>query len=265
MSSELHLSYNKKIVCECSITLHENMHIGVGDKSSPLGIITDSSGNPIIPGSSLKGFFRAYVNRILNGVHVNGGTIDGIDLNKLDDEKILENFEKKSSEDKIKTISEGKLSAISLLFGVSGFASPIKFTDAVVFIRNVVAVGVRAHARLDIDKESVQNLITMESVQPYAENKHFIFKIVFEELSDRSMREANLLFYYLLRMLTKGIEGFVGGWRSRGYGFASIKCEKIIVQNSVDLLVGNNPIEYSGESLTQYVNDMIRKFKGEQK
>ena len=260
MSSELHLSYDKKIVCECTITLLENIHVGIGDKFSPIGVITDSDGNPIIPGSSLKGFFRAYVKRILSGMHSSGGKIDGIDLNKLDNESILNEFEKKPSEDKIKIINDGKLSAVSLLFGISGFSSPIKFTDAIICATNTVSVGVRAHANLD-DNEKVKNLITMEAVQPRAKDKNFTFKIVFEELSDRNMREANLLFYYILNMLIKGIEGFIGGWKSRGYGLVNIRCEKIVVQSSGDLIMGGNPVEYSGDSLTKYVNEMINKFK----
>jgi CRISPR/Cas system CSM-associated protein Csm3 (group 7 of RAMP superfamily) len=257
----LHLGCKRKIICECSITLHEDIHIGVGEKFLPITIMKDADGTPIIPGSTLKGFFRSYMNRLLNGIYVNHGEVKGIDLRKLNDKEYSEKFEKASSEEKTKII--GNLSAISLLFGVSGFSSPIKFTDAKVIDKNVINVGKRAHVKIDVNKDVVENLIEMEAVCCRGGEKHFIFKVVFDELNDDVMREANLLFYYMMRMLMKGIKGFIGGWKSRGYGLATFKCNKIIIEAFENILKGLPPTEYVDESTLKFLNENIIKYGGE--
>jgi len=43
---------------------------GTSPLESDLPVIKDSNGNPIIPGSSLKGFFRSNFKRILNGLNI---------------------------------------------------------------------------------------------------------------------------------------------------------------------------------------------------
>lgn len=62
----------EKALIDVSVTVEDALHVGTGervgaakDTAKPLDLVVDGDGNPIVPGSSLKGLFRARIERIL--------------------------------------------------------------------------------------------------------------------------------------------------------------------------------------------------------
>jgi len=232
--AELHLKLKQRWVVTCRIEPLEDIHPGAGrgdiSIAKPDLIVMrrtkDPFSMPIIPGSSLKGAFRAYLSRILNSL--NRSMLDkyGFKITTEDLDKFERKFTKERNiNEKLKQFKN--IGTVDKLFGISGFASPIKFTDAIPS-KNIdpkEVVRERQHIKIDINTDKTENLFTVESVMP---NLTFEFKIIFDELDSKLMNDSNKLFKdHFIKALEKGINLFLGGFKSRGYGYVLVKAIKV--------------------------------------
>jgi len=233
----LHSKFERRLVVECTASTLEPLHVGTGRETETM---QDSKSRPIIPGSSIKGSFRAHLTRLLKSLP--DKTRKGLHIERIEtDEAVLEKFqEARDSEAKFNFFKE--LGVIDKLFGASGFAAPLKYTDAT--ISHSVKTIRRTHVRIDVNRDKAVRgaLFDMEAAP---ENSQFNFKIIYEELSDPLMKDANTAFYELiLKPLCAGIEMYLGGLKSRGYGLCTIKANKIQVYTPEDLALAKEPKSY---------------------
>ena len=253
------LSLRRRVWVTCTVELKEPLHVGAGrDPTSPidLPVIRDAAGRPVIPGSTLKGFFRSYLARLLTGYKATGAKnleVKGVTIS-------LEGCVDSVNEKK----SVGGLGDLCLLDRIFGVASPnvslssaVKFTDAVLTTETGAVAFKRTHVKIDSRRDAVERgmLVNVEAVKERVgeEPTKFTFTIVFDELGDEYFKESNKVFYLLLLMLHRGIDAFIGGWKSRGYGHVSIKLESIRYATVKDLIEGAQPTEVLGDQVEQWI------------
>jgi len=259
------LSLKRRVWARCVVELKEPLHVGAGrDPVSPidLPVIRNASGVPVIPGSTLKGFFRSYLARLLTGYSLTGGKELRIGDTTIRLEPCID-----SVNEKIKLEDWNKLCLLDRIFGSSGnisLASTIKFTDAMLTsdLREESTLK-RTHVKIDSKRDVAERrmLVNVEAVKELVggESTKFVFTIVFDELSEDFFRESNKLFYLLLLMLHKGIDAFLGGWRSRGYGHVIIKLESIRYATVKDLIEGRDPVEVPCDQLKDWILGSLRE------
>jgi len=261
------LSLKGRVWAECAIELGEPLHIGAGkDPTAPidLPVLRNAKGVPIIPGSTLKGFFRSYLSRLLYGYKLAGGTRIEVEEAQID----IGNCVDSVAEDMEDLAELGELCILDRIFGYAGsnisLASVIKFTDATsTNIPTSESTLKRTHVKIDRIRDATERgmLVNVEAVKEHSKEypTSFKFTIVFDELGDEYYKESNKLFYFLLHMLYGGMEAFLGGWKSRGYGKVKIKLEKVKYFSISDLLLERQPREISGDPLKQWI---IEKMQG---
>lgn len=133
--------YNKFII-DGVLVAQTPIHIGAGDDSfDPTqvdnAVIKDSNGNPYIPGSSLKGTIRSYMETLIRGNEIKNFTscliVDKPCLNNDDIKKIKAKYDKnKKIKDVDKLVAEQiyeELCTICRIFGSHSFASKLTVND----------------------------------------------------------------------------------------------------------------------------------------
>jgi len=177
-------------------------------------VIRDGDGRPFIPGSSLKGAFRAAVERIVPNIGLSTCSLS--DNNSCAD--ILDNKtrDKQPNEDKLLNMLDDDLCDTCKTFGTTYLASVAFFHDAPIseLWRNLpeVPTQIRDGVGIDRDSERAREGIKFdfEVVPPQAE---FEFALSLE-----NPRESDL------GLIALGLQEFVGGMiplggiRSRGLG-----------------------------------------------
>ncbi len=235
------LTLRRRIWADCEIELLEPLRVGAGrDPTSPidLPVLRDSRGRPVIPGSTLKGFFRSYLSRLLLAYKISGSSSIEVDKIRVGLEPCVDSISEKRD---VKSLED--LCIIDKLFGYSGrnlsLSSLIKFTEASpVYTVDTLS---RTHVSINRERDAAERgaLVKVEAIKEYEDNPtKFKFTIIFNELSDPRFSDANNLFILLLKMLHNGLEEFIGGWRSRGYGRVKIKLTSIKVADLKDLFEG---------------------------
>ena len=241
------LTLRRRVWAKCQIELQEPLHLGAGkDPTSPIDLIVmrDSLGRPIIPGSSLKGFFRSFLARTLLGLKAAGIHSLQVGSETVDLSGCIDSVAEDPKERMGLKGSIGELCLLDKLFGFAGkkvsLSSRVRFTDAIP--SRDAGTFVRTHVSIDRERDAAERgmLVHMEAVREHAgeESTKFTFTMIFDEVSDPNFSHSNLIFYKLLELLSKGIEDFVGGWKSRGYGHVRIGLEEIEVAEISDLIEG---------------------------
>jgi len=200
-------------------------------------ILKDDSGKAVIPGSSLRGAFRAHTTRLLNSLEKEKLKDEFSSERVVIDKNDIKDFQKADSKQKLELFK--KFGTIDKLFGESGFASPLRFTDATT--NETKTLMERTHVKIDLGtgRAAEGGLFDVEAAP---ENSIFNFKMIYDELDDETMKDANEVFRrILLEPLANGLELHLGGMKSRGYGLCSIKLMKTVVYTPLDLALGRNP------------------------
>ena len=264
MAIEGLLTLRGRIIAECEIELLEPLHVGKGrDPRQPidLPILRDAEGKPVIPGSTLKGFFRSYLARLLYGLKASGLNSITFMGNNLDISGCIDSVvEGGQNIDNL-----DKLCLLDKIFGMSSknfaFSSIIAFTDANINATGNELTGKRTHVSIDLatDVAKPGMLVTVESVKEKVSNNptKFKFRIIYNELGDQRFRDANALFYLFLSMLNKGIEAFIGGWKSRGYGHVKIKLCNLKWISVKDMILGKEPQKVDIKNLHSWIKEHL--------
>lgn len=259
----LHSWLKRRVVTEYQIVGEEELHLGIGRgefelSTVDLPVFRDAAERPLIPGSSLKGAIKTHIQRLLESLDPNllKSTIGAEKVTgKLDE---LKEFQDASEEEKEKLFKKGALGVIDKLFGASGFAAPLKFTDALLSDTRVDPLE-RTHVSIDIntDKAKPGALLTLESLPSQT---ILVFKTIYDEMQGNEMQDANRLFYRILEIASKrGIELFLGGWKSRGYGLCNISAVKVEVYTPETLILAQDPAIYEGEEIFELIKDFKRE------
>jgi len=195
------------------ITAISDVRIGLGRVltiiESDLPVIKNSKGVPVIPGSSLKGFFRGNLQRVLKA-----------QLSDDDVERLLNN-----------------------LFGSGAEKKETDSHGSTVFFHQLTAnkkdVLIRKHIKINPETQSVNNLFDVEYVP---DDTKFSGKI----LITRNLSPVYLGLFHLISNLANDEIFKIGGFKSRGYGSISFlikELELIICGKSIDNLKSGETVE----------------------
>ena len=259
----LHSRLKRRVVTKFQIISEEELHLGIGRgefelSTVDLPVFRDAAGIPLIPGSSLKGAIKTLVQRLLESLDLN------LLKSSIGTEKVigkpedLKEFQEASEEEKENLFRKGALGVIDKLFGASGFAAPLKFTDALLSEARVDPLE-RTHVSIDLntDKAKPGALLTLESLPS---KTTLVFKTIYDEMQGSEMQDANRLFYRILEIANKkGIELFLGGWKSRGYGLSNITAVNVEVYTPETLVLAQDPVIYEGEEIFKLIKDYKRE------
>ena len=258
------LSLRRRVWVECVVELKEPLHVGAGkDPTSPidLPVIRNAAGVPIIPGSTLKGFFRSYLARLLAGYSATGERELEVEGTTIRLEPCIDSVSEGEQ-----PAGQDKLCLLDRIFGVASpnfsLASAVKFTDAMLVNKAEDLTFKRTHVKIDSKRDAVEKrmLVNVEAVKEVLEGEStkFAFTIVFDELGDDFFKESNKLFYLLLLMLYKGIDAFLGGWKSRGYGHVTVKLSSVRYATVKDLIERRDPVEVPRDQLQKWILDSLK-------
>lgn len=260
MTNRLHLDFVRRIVVTCRIRTAEELHVGA-ERESVRFSEADSpfqraaSNEPFIPGSSVRGVLRSHMSRLLCSIEDSDDeSLEGLLMGKraMADRETIKSFAKEKNEEHFNA-----LGIIDMLFGVSGFASPLRVTDAKCVTTNP-PIQNRTHVSIELgtDKAKRGALTTLETV---GEKTEFEFKLVFDESADDRLRVANMWFYRFMHSVSRtgGINLFFGGWKSRGYGYSHLRIESIQEYSVRQLILGEPPTEYTDAGIIEMLESRM--------
>jgi CRISPR/Cas system CSM-associated protein Csm3 (group 7 of RAMP superfamily) len=76
------------------------------------------------------------------------------------------------------------------------------------------------------------------------------------------MKVANRIFYMFLKSLAEnGVEMFLGGWKSRGYGLCEVKAIKLEEYTPITLVRGGPPQTYQREKIAQFIDRVLEELE----
>jgi CRISPR-associated RAMP protein (TIGR02581 family) len=189
--------------------------------ATDLPVIKDAHGRPFIPGSSLRGAVRAYVERIVRTFEPQPGNGKGASNPTKTDEWAIP--PKKKQELAGEEHYEQKVYELSCrverVFGSAWLASRVRFTDLPLIDTHAqVEPELRDSVAIDREKESVANKYDFEALPA---GVRFQFELIAENLNDEELG----LVLLGIRALENG-DILIGGFKGRGLGHVTLECAR---------------------------------------
>lgn len=181
--------------------------------ATDLPVIKDANGRPFIPGSSLRGAVRAYVERIVRTFEPQAGNGKGAsNPTKTDEWSIPPNKKQELARQDDYEESIYQLSCrVERVFGSPWLASRVRFTDLpLIEPHAAVEPELRDSVAIDRDKESVANKYDFEAMPA---GVRFQFELIAENLNEEELG----LVLLGVRALENG-DILIGGFKGRGLG-----------------------------------------------
>jgi len=227
----------KRIIFSGTIEAVTPLHIGSGKPEIEIGevdmpILTDPSGRPYIPGSSLKGRVRSEAERIARE--------KGMDVCTPPNVRDMCGSTKDKPED---------FCICCRIFGTAGsisVASKVKFRDAYP-IGKVEEVLERAGIAIDREKGTVARG-ALYTIQAVPAGVKFGFEVVAENLSDEELK-------LLLAALRSVEDSALGGSSSRGFGKVKINIDCVCERTAGYYLGEEEESKFTGEGLKRWLSD----------
>ncbi len=263
---ELHSKLKYRIISHLSIELLEDLRVG-GEESSfmpsgvDLPIVKNKNGSPYLPGSSLKGVIRSYIERIINSLDETSEVLKKYKITKsnIEENDFQNAYNTKGGELGQLENEFQNAGSINHVFGISGYAAPLKISDA--YSDEKILVETRTHVSIDLNtgKAKKHALITLELIP---KGYKFNTTMIFDELDDELLNGANALHLLILKMFNAGLEIHIGGWKSRGYGLSKISISKIEVYSPQKLILSEKPNIYEGKKIDTYIEERLNEYGG---
>ncbi|WP_238917857.1 CRISPR-associated RAMP protein Csx7 [Clostridium sp. YIM B02555] len=240
--------FNNKYIIKGILRAEAPIHIGTGEMDfSPTAVdnsvIKDEDGNPFIPGSSLKGVLRSFMERLFNsGIFEEYRSCNVFDRNSemkmkqcISDgevEIIKQKYKDDSrKEEKIATDIYKKQCDVCKLFGGHYFSSKLNISDATL-IGEKAYIYQRDGVAIDRDTLTAadKKKYTFEAV---AAGTEFKFEMTIDNLEEEHINLLKIMFNFLQEGEMK-----VGGKTSAGLG--NVK----LISKSIYLINKDNMREY---------------------
>lgn len=231
-----HSILSKKVHISAQLQFETAFHIGSGQEgetATDMGVLLDQeSGQPILPGSSLKGKFRATAERLAIYLGMQACLLDSSlsGLNCVSDEiyrkKVYEQFKNKKTEKEKLDWLENNLCDVCKLFGSPLHGSRIFFSDA--FLMHWSGrVEIRDGVSLDRDSEIARSGMKYDfEVVPAGSRFKLVIDLENPDNSELALVGA------VISEWKQGLR--LGGITSRGLGLAFLQDIEV---NSVDFNV----------------------------
>lgn len=240
--------FESKYIIKGKLKALAPLHIGTGiTEFSPIAvdnsIIRDENNNPFIPGSSLKGVLRCFIERLLHsGIFSEYTSCIITDKPCVDNNKIKEiKYRFKNSPNAMKEISMELYSAqcdVCKVFGGKSFASKLKIADAKL-IGNKASILQRNGVIIDRDTLTAAYGLNY-NFETVVAGTEFYFEMTIDNLD----KEHEMLLKIIINQL-KSENLTVGGKISAGLGTIVLEDEEIYLINR------NNMKEYFFSGITE--------------
>ncbi len=248
------------------IVLETALHIGGGNAvaltDSP--VLRDAAGTPLIPGSSIKGAFRAVVERIAPNIPRMTscglfGSGDGacMTVNREVEKEYLKMREGRIDEEQLLGFLDKNLCDTCKLFGAPHLASKVFFADGVALHWGMDIVEVRDGVGINRDTDRAVDKIKFD-FEVVPSGTVFDFQMIVENPTPRE-----------LGLLAIGLQEFrqgyvpLGGIKSRGLGRCKLEITNIENLDFTDdenlmayLLEGKMPA-YAGD-IDAFIKEMVK-------
>jgi len=231
------------------------IHIGTGNQELiPRAVdkecVKDINGYPFIPGSSLKGITRSFLERTLRANGIDVCTITELCLSNLSNNKerketIKTTFGNEPSPEKMAEYIYTNICPVCSIFGGTNNGAKLMFRDAKLKDINYFN-GFEIRNGITIDRDTNTSVPGhLYEVEVIPADTVFSFKAVAENVTQREWN-------YILIMLKALEEGYIeiGGMISRGFGvitLQNIKIEKIIGKDIFNSILKKQKLEVSLE------------------
>lgn len=214
------------------LTLQGALHIGSGggDANTDATIVRDSRGIPYIPGSSVRGAFRAAIERL-------APPLLAFVPSRTDDQafqKMLqEQIEHLRDEAAIQSYLHTTLNSIERLFGTTYWASPLTIPDLSLVAGAPEAQEIRHGVGIDRDTGAAKEQIKYDfEVLPRGHAFHFIMRCAFPSDYETDWQWERLLAIGL-RLMEQG-ELPLGGRVARGVGQVQLQQLEVFLLDEAD-------------------------------
>jgi len=219
--------FHNKITIEGKIEAITGIHIGASDNSfEPMTVnsivVKDGNKNPFIPGSTIKGVMRSYLERILSIPEINKDTskVNICTANDTCISRITKNNELKEEYNKAKkdgsesfaTFLNNNTCTVCKIFGTGDNSSKVLFRDMKVVKNSFLNCEIRSGISIDRDL-NITNDGALFEVEIVPSGTQFEFMMIAENLTNNQWECLK----YALKALEKG-DIDIGGMRSRGLG-----------------------------------------------
>ncbi len=247
-------TFLNKIYIEGTVNAIKPVAVGSGkDEFDPTEVkspvLKDYKGNPVIPGSSLKGVLRSNIEMILR----NDKSYKVCDI--FEKECVNENDYKKmkdSYKTDIRSFSEelyGKYCDVCKLFGGKHLASKIQFKD-MMFIGDKPFFEIRDGVGIDRDK-GIYSPGAKYNFEVVSAGTKFDFYMVLENIELKQFKVIDLIIF----LLTSG-DLCVGGKTSRGMGQIKLEDYKIFKLDKNSGFQKINITELAKNSMYDYFSSL---------
>jgi len=225
------MKFERKYIIYGDLIFNTAFHIGSGSMGdvSDSGVCKDIRGNPILPGSTIKGKFRTTIERLVSHIGLSACMLDntisgekcitGI-IDKEERKQKVEEFEQlKFTSDRIKWLKDN-LCDVCQLFGSMFNASRIFFSDGNLKIWAQVT-EVRNGVVINRDSETAVNgLLYDYEVVPAGTTFGLEIEVMNPSEKDMAMVELGISEW------ERGV--MIGGFTSRGLGRARL--DKVVIE-----------------------------------
>ncbi|MBE0521935.1 MAG: CRISPR-associated RAMP protein [Candidatus Methanoperedenaceae archaeon] len=216
----MYRTFENRAIIQYTVNTISSLHIGGHGTTAPAEmdhqVIKNSSGFPIIPGSSLKGVFRTELERLIKGLGIDTCTVPDVCKSK----------KKKDVETEC---------PVCLLFGGGELAGSVRIKDATArrqktTVRDGVAIERKTRKAKDRAKYDIE-------VVP--KGTEFGGEIVIENLNLSGHENAKLGGFLGLVEFFNACSGSIGHATSRGFGQVSINIDNFRILTADDYLNSN--------------------------
>ena len=233
--------FENRTIIQGTLEAIDPIHIGSSEKNSlkpteiDMSVLKDHLGNPVIPGSSIKGVVRSYFESVMRSIYPNDETKV---CNVLEDTEVCtKNIDKK--QDKYKknpnlliTDIYGQSCEVCKLFGGRELAGKLQFKDCT--FKGVKPIYEhRDGVAIDRDTGTAKNKYDFEVV---AKGTQFDFYLIAENLDDAQQNQLNFIVELLKgNSVVEGDYLSVGGKTTRGMGRVRLTDTTITTITAEDL------------------------------
>ena len=249
----------RTVIVEGEVIAVSPLRIGAGKENfDPASlardsVLKDSSGRPIIPGSSWKGVFRSAGERILRNKNVEVCSGIGRDycLNNYRKARDFESALRNNDINEALDIFWNYTCLNCKLFGTMSVMGNVRFLDSLPITYSLNTRTMVAISRTE-GAAARGALVTVEYVEP---GSKFNFKMIGVNL-------PNYAIGYLVAIMKQIHEGFVqiGGHKSRGFGFVKFGLLKFVDQGNKKIGDEDLPVSV-GETVEAEGDKFFEKMK----
>jgi len=213
--------FKNRVKLSATLKAETGLYVGAGQESfSPLAVqgsvMKNANGHPYIPGSSLKGVLRSFLESVQNNVYNEKSAQDCVSCNRELDDK--EARKAKGDPEDVAVYIEQNSCPACRLFGSGIMAGKLKFADATLKTPEAwLGTEVRTGNAIDRDTHTVIDRALFDT-EVIPSGTEFLFRVSAENLTGK---EATIFSELMLHFAEGGIS--VGGRSRAGLGVVSVK------------------------------------------